>query len=191
MKKIPSLFARDGRHITREFHPDASWVVNGEGVATRKFDGTPVRIKEGRLFVRYDAKNGKTPPPDFVPCQEAPDPITTHFPGWVPATRPEDIWVREAYESALRLEVGLPDWTYEACGPRIGANQEGYNSHILIKHGSHVLIDAPRTYDDLLEFFGNINMEGIVWWRDINDVDCDKVKITGSALGVGHRKSKR
>jgi len=42
MKKIPSLFQRnyDGdRQVRNELVPGSEWVANGEGLATRKWDG--------------------------------------------------------------------------------------------------------------------------------------------------------
>ena len=178
MKKIPSLFAgaADGQALTREYHPLASWVVAGEGIATRKWDGTAVSSADGVLWARYDAKRGKPLPPGFVPCQD-PDPITGHHPGWVRATRPEDKWIREA-AAGLAWEDG----TFEACGPRIGGNRERLERHVLIRHGEEMLDDAPRDYAGLLAYFASHDIEGIVWWRDLADVDCDKV--TGAALGI-------
>lgn len=178
MKKIPSLFARDGAILTTEYHPLADWVIAGEGVATRKWDGTASRWADGQLWARYDSKRGKAPPAGFVACQD-PDPITGHWPGWVPATRPEDKWVREAAGDSV-----WQDGTYEAVGPRIGGNPEGLLAHQLIRHGSHALLDAPRDYDGLRAYFAEHDIEGVVWWRDLENVDCDKVKITGAALGV-------
>lgn len=177
MKKIASLFARDGAVLTTDYNPAALWVVNGEGVATRKWDGTAVRVADGQLWARYDAKSGKPLPSGFVACQE-PDPITWHRPGWVPATRPEDKWIREAASGSL-----WQDGTYEACGPRIGGNREHLESHTLIRHGAEILHDVPRDYRGLRLYFAHNDVEGIVWWRDSN-VDCDKIKITGAALGV-------
>lgn len=182
MKKIPSLFARDGSGLTADYHPSALWVVAGGGVATRKWDGTAVRWLDGQLWARYDAKGGKPTPPGFVECQE-PDPITYHRPGWVPATRPEDKWIREAAGATSRQ-----DGTYEACGPRIGGNPERLDSHVLIRHGALQLEDVPRTRDDLIAYFTEHDIEGVVWWRDSTNVDCDKVKITGAALGVRRRR---
>lgn len=181
MKKIPSLFARtpDGKTLTRDLNPAALWVAGGEGIATRKWDGTAVRWFDGKLWARYDAKRGKTPPADFVPCQPEPDPITGHFPGWVPATRPEDRWIREAAEGSL-----WQDGTYEACGPRIGGNAERLSGHVLIRHGAEILYEVPRDYDGLRRYFAHHDLEGVVWWRDPADLDCDKVKITGAALGI-------
>lgn len=182
MKKIASLFARSGAILTRDYHPDALWVVNGQGVATRKWDGTAVRVKGGKIYARYDAKGGKPWPPGFEPCQE-PDPITLHQPGWVEANRPEDKWIRAAADGSV-----WQDGTYEACGPRIGGNAEGLLSHVLLRHGDHVLDDVPRDYDGLVAYFTEHNIEGVVWWRDPACVDCDKIKITGAALGVRRRK---
>lgn len=99
MKKIPSLFARDGAELTTDYNPLASWVVSGDGTATRKWDGTAARWHAGQLWARYDAKRGKPLPPGFDACQD-PDPITGHHPGWVPASRPEDKWIRSAAESS-------------------------------------------------------------------------------------------
>lgn len=178
MKKIPSLFGRDGANLTHDYHPLAQWVVDGEGIATRKWDGTAARWHDDQLWARYDAKRGKPLPAGFDACQD-PDPITGHHPGWVPATRPEDKWIREA--------AGITTWqdgTYEACGPRIGANPERFNTHMLIRHGTHPLPDVPRDRDGLLAYFAAHDIEGVVWWRNIDDVHCDKVKITGAALGL-------
>lgn len=184
MKKIPSLFSRDvavPSILTRVPHPLAAWVFAGEGVATRKYDGTATRWADGKLWARYDAKRGKPLPPEFVPCQD-PDPITGHHPGWVPATRPEDKWIRQAC-----FHGSITDWTYEACGPRIGGNPEGFSEHVLIKHGVNVLTAVPRDWEGLVGYFTTYDIEGVVWWRDLADVDCDKVKITGAALGIRRR----
>lgn len=180
MKKIPSLFARDAAgDITREYNlPHVDWVLRGEGIATRKFDGTAVRWFGGQLWARYDAKRGKTPPPGFEPCQD-PDPITGHHPGWVPAARPEDKWIREAAG-----DTSWADGTYEACGPKIGRNPEGFETHVLIPHGHEVLVEVPLGFDELKAWLTGRGIEGIVWWRDRSDIDCAKVKITAGTLGT-------
>jgi hypothetical protein len=185
MKKISSLFARDPnnpRILTDIFHPDADWVVAGEGVATRKWDGTAVLVRGGKLFARYDVKHGKAAPPGFEPAQD-PDPSTGHHPGWVPAERPDDKWIRAAAEAA-KAAGQLDDGTYEACGPKIGGNPEGLIEHRLIRHGRDVLDAVPRDKAGLVEFFRANNIEGVVWWRRQGDDDCDKIKIIGEYLGV-------
>lgn len=190
MKKIPSLFMREGDKLTREFNPAAAWVVSGEGVATRKFDGTAVMVKDGALYARYDAKRGKPLPDGFLPCQE-PDLITGHHPGWVLADRVGDKWIREAARADGASVVGYANWTYEACGPKIGTNAEGFDTHLLIRHGAIILDDVPRDHEGLCDYLSEHDIEGVVWWRNASDQDCDKVKITGPALGVGRRAGKR
>jgi hypothetical protein len=182
MKKISSLFARDPnnpRILTDDYHPAAAWVVAGEGVATRKWDGTAVLVRSGLLFARYDVKRGKAAPAGFEPAQD-PDPNTGHHPGWVPAERPEDKWIRAAAEAAGSLDDG----TYEACGPKINGNPEGLADHRLIRHGHDVLDAVPCDKEALVDFFRANNIEGVVWWRRANDDACEKVKITAEALGV-------
>ncbi len=185
MKKIPSLFVRDDRgRLTSEYHPLADWVVRGDGHPTRKWDGTAVAVIDGVIYARYDAKSSKVPPGDFRPCQE-PDPVTGHWPGWVPATRPQDVWIREA---AGASPDSLADWTYEAVGPKIGGNPERLADHCLMKHGgSEIEYVVPVDRDGLVAFFEDRDVEGVVWWRDRADLDCDKIKITGAALGVRRR----
>lgn len=189
MKKIPSLFARTSDGVLTSTHnPLADWVLRGEGIATRKWDGTACRIADGVLWARYDCKRGKEPPEGFVPCQD-PDPITGHWPGWVPATRPEDKWIREA-AGEITTERYPQEWTYEACGPKIGGNKEKLDSHILIPHGHSVLPGVPLTFTALQDYFREHDIEGVVWWRDLMYQNCDKVKITGAALGIKRGGSK-
>jgi hypothetical protein len=185
MKKISSLFARDPsnpRVLTDEFHLDAAWVVAGEGIATRKWDGTAVLVRGSKLYARYDVKRGKTAPVGFEPAQD-PDPNTGHHPGWVPAERPEDKWIRATVEISNPTSL-LEDGTYEACGPKINGNPEGLLDHHLIRHGREVLQGVPRDKVGLVKFFSENNIEGVVWWRVQDDDTCEKIKITAEALGV-------
>ena len=182
MKKIISLFKRDyegTRLVYNEIVPGAEWVVNGEGVATEKIDGTSCLVR-GKFYKRYDAKKGKTPPATFEPAQEEPDPITGHWPGWIPVgDGPEDRWHREAFEG-----WDGADWTYELVGPKVQGNPYCLDQHRLWMHGAHILSNAPRTFDEIRTYLLNASWEGIVWWRDLDDVDCDKVKIKARDLGL-------
>jgi hypothetical protein len=175
MKKIISLFQRnyDGDRLVRnEITPGAEWVVAGEGVATRKYDGTCCMVRGGKLFKRYDAKRGKTPPPGFEPSQD-PDPVTGHWPGWVPVgDGPEDRWHREAMtvgpcwegsDITGRRLLQLPDGTYELVGSKVQGNPEGLSHHVLIPHGATKYPDCPRDFDGLKEWLSGSYIEGIVW----------------------------
>ncbi len=165
MKKIPSLFERDWENdrsrVTREVTPEGWWVAAGYGTPTRKRDGTACMVRDGRLFKRYDAKQGKVPPAGFEPCQD-PDTITGHWPGWVPVGEGgEDKHFRAAWDGCLGE---LSDGTYELCGPKIGGNPEGLEQLTFYRHGDEVLpADTPRDYDGLRAFFETHAIEGIVW----------------------------
>ena len=167
MQKIQSLFARnyDGdRKVRNEVVPGSEWVVQGEGVATRKFDGTCCRIKDGKLWKRYEVKRGKKPPAGFEPASEV-DPVTGKQQGWViVGIGPEDQYHREAFRSREAfgdLETG--DGTYELCGPKIQGNPEGFDSHVLVRHGVWKLEDAPRTFEEIRSYLLARDIEGIVW----------------------------
>lgn len=160
MQKIKSLFERNyntDRLVNENIVPGSEWVLNGEGVATRKWDGTCCKIENGKLYKRYDAKNGKTPPVGFIPAQD-PDPNTGHWPGWLLVGEGnEDKYFREAFQDHL------PDGTYELVGPKINGNKDQFNEHTLVLHGNDVLPDAPRTYHELKEWLRDKDIEGIVW----------------------------
>lgn len=161
MKKIISLYQRnyDGDRLVRnEVVPGAEWVLAGEGIATRKWDGTCCMSRGGKLYKRYDVKKGRLAPPNFEPAQD-PDPVTGHWPGWVPVGNgPEDRWYREAY-----VEGKIEDGTWELIGPKINGNPEHANGHYLYRHGAELLEGAPRTFSELREWFKTQDIEGIVW----------------------------
>lgn len=192
MRKIISLFQRnyDGdRRVRDELVPGAEWVPAGEGVATRKWDGTCCLIRDGRLFKRYDAKKGRTPPPDFEPAQDY-DEITGHLPGWVPVgDGSEDRWHREAFMRGCGVAeqagtagriVDLTAGTYELCGPKVQGNPEGFTEHWLVPHGQAMLREAPRTFAALRAYLADMNIEGIVWHHE----DGRMVKIKGKDFGI-------
>lgn len=176
MQKIPTLFQRnyDGDHFVRdEVTPGAEWVLAGEGVATYKYDGTCCKVAGGALWKRYDAKAftvnkpggeklpyDRKPPVGFIPAQE-PDENTGHWPGWLPVgDRPEDQWHREGLANFAGTP---PDGTYELCGPKIGTNREGCGKHMLFRHGSQIMENAPRHFDGLREYLENVSFEGLVY----------------------------
>lgn len=181
MKKTVSLFARnyDGDLLVRdEIVPGAEWVAAGEGVATRKFDGTCCLVRDGKLFKRFDAKAGKVPPENFEPAQPEADPNTGHWPGWVPVgDGPEDARHREAFSAAVG---SLKDGAYELCGPKVQGNPERYESHVLIRHGCEVLEDCPRSFDAIRDYLRSRDIEGVVWHHP----DGRMVKIKGKDFGL-------
>jgi hypothetical protein len=187
LKKIPSIFIRDwdGNRelVTDQKNPECLWVFSGEGVATRKWDGTCVRIKDGELWVRYDAKNGKPAPEGFEPAQDAPDPETKHWPGWVkPGNSPQYKWQRDAFERRIaRHEIsgGTLDGTYEVVGPHFQGNPEQFSEDQLVPHGVMREPDAPREFLALAEWFKGKDIEGIVWHHPDGRMAKIKVKDFG------------
>lgn len=192
MIKIKSLFQRnyDGdRQVRDEVVPGSEWVQAGEGTATRKFDGMGIKIHDGKVYQRYDAKTGRTPPADFQPAQEKPDPETGHWPGWVPVAKTMT-HVFEAISAFEKVFGVAGDGTYEVCGPKIGTrhgpNPENLESHVLCKHGAVVLLDVPTTFNELREYLVNKNIEGIVWWHP----DGRMVKIKSKDFGIERKHNK-
>ena len=193
MKKIPTLFRRDPanmRNILREVHPDCGWVIAGEGTATRKFDGTCVLIRGGKMFRRHELQPGKAAPEGFEPAMPEPDPETGKLVGWLPVgDGPEDRWHRDAMESGKIHGQSFPDWTYELCGPKVQGNPERFPGHTLVQHGRWRLPVVPTDYDDLRACLADHDIEGIVWWKDLNDPDCAKAKLKLRDFGLKRKSS--
>jgi hypothetical protein len=176
MKKIPSLFARnyDGDRLVRdEVVPGSEWVIQGEGIPTRKFDGTAILIQDGKIFQRYDAKKGRQPPSDFQPAQPEPDPVTGHWPGWILCTD------KRALE-AVANHNGYVDGTYELVGPKVNGNPERFEKHALVRHGSEVLGANPRSFESIRDFLDAHDYEGIVWHHPVGRM----VKIKKKDFGL-------
>ena len=183
MKKIISLFQRNyggDRLVRDEAVPGAEWVLAGEGVPTRKYDGTCCMVKAGVLYKRYDAKKGKEPPYGFVPAQE-PDPATGHWPGWVEVGNGnEDRWYREAV-GLTWPKANVPDGTYELVGPKVQGNPEAFEKHTIVPHGKEVIADLnPRNFENIKWQLSHGNIEGIVWHHP----DGRMVKIKAKDFGI-------
>ncbi len=186
MRKIISLFQRnyDGDRLVRdEIVPGAEWVVAGEGIATRKMDGTCCMIRGGKLFKRYDVKKGRAVPPGFEPAQE-PDETTGHWPGWLPVgDGPEDEWHREAMQFWIDSKHPIQDGTYELVGPKIQGNPEAWHRHGLIYHngvGLILSVQPPRTFEGIKDYLSDGLIEGIVWHHP----DGRMVKIKAKDFGI-------
>lgn len=160
MEKIPTIFVRNPenmRELLNEPHPDCDWVFNGEGVPTRKYDGTCVAIIKGEYFKRREVKPGKKAPENFVELMF--DPNTGKRVGWVPVdfSSKQDKYHIEAFD-------GQPDGTYELCGPKVQGNPEKYDKHILVSHGDAFQFDhCPTDYEELRQWLHLAAGEGVVW----------------------------
>lgn len=169
MRKIPTLFQRDPAdraHVLDAVTPGCEWVLAGEGVATRKYDGTCVMLDDdGEWWARREVKPGKKPPPDFQP--EEHDETTGKTVGWEPIEQsPFAKFHTEALGNPYeRRHVG----TYELLGPKINGNPERVEGHVLWWHNDAETAGptgTPRAAADvkaLVDRLGRQGWEGIVW----------------------------
>lgn len=116
MQKIPTMFVRDesakGHPVTPIIKPECQWVLDGEGVATAKIDGTNVKVEKGVLYKRQKPASGDYDEASYVPCVRA---------------DPADKWAWEAFDAAP-----VEDGIYELVGPKIQGNKHGYVHHRLV-----------------------------------------------------------
>jgi hypothetical protein len=165
MKKIPTLFKRDAndrRYVTDEVTPGCEWVLAGEGVATRKYDGTCTMLDDvGRWWARREIKPGKTEPANFR--AEEHDEVTGKTVGWEPIEQSPFV---KFWDDASKN--GLKPGTYELCGPKINGDPDRLGGHYLISHQKAEAIRLPPTLDyrtcaRAVTDLGAMGWEGIVW----------------------------
>lgn len=166
MRKIPTLFKRDfTRHgeIVDEYADGTEWVVQREGHATRKYDGTSVLIRSQKMYKRYELRPGKVAPEDFEQADY--DEKTGKATGWVQVGwGNEDKWHRAAIDGGDPDNVDLPDGTYELVGPKVQGNPERYETHTLVRHAeAEVYEDAPTEFTALRDWLEAKDIEGLVW----------------------------
>lgn len=183
MKKMSTVYEmnRDTGLVFDKVRPENQWVVDGEGVATIKKDGTSSAVINGKLYKRFDKKLNKKgyllskkqkgdfkPTPDMfrvlpegaIPCMETFDPVTFHFPHWIPVgDAPEDAFHMEAWNKQPNLEDG----TYELVGPKIGGNPHKFTEHVLLKHGTETVDVPDRSFEGLKAFVIAQVEEGLVF----------------------------
>lgn len=199
MKKIPTLFERVYENhrvadILDKVTEGMEWVLDGEGTATVKYDGSCCAIINGEFYKRYDAKKGKPIPDGAIKCQNEPDPITGHMPCWVKCDRnnPSDKWFWTAYDNYRELgkidgttkydterKYILPkvaDGTYEAVGKHFQGNPYNMDCDILMRHGDvHIKVD--RTFEGIKKYLFENYIEGIVFYDKYSIPAC-KIKRT-------------
>jgi hypothetical protein len=173
MRKIPTLFVRDftepsnGRYVTEEVTPGCEWVLAGEGVPTRKYDGTCVYYDGERWWARREVKPGKTQPPNFVPVDT--DDATGKTVGWEPVE--QSAFAKYHAEAVANAETGISGWprgTYELVGPKVNGNPERTDVHRLWAHAAADVLRQPTlTFDGIRKAVRAAaeedGMEGVVW----------------------------
>lgn len=170
MQKIPTLFRRDPDDLKRvlpEVNPECTWVLDGEGEATRKYDGTCVMLDDdGHWWARREVKPGKAAPSDFVPIST--DPTTGKTVGWEPIA--QSAFAKFHAEALVDSRESHRAGTYELIGPKVNGNPESTDGHELVWHADAEVLDTPRNHDDLRRWLlDHPQYEGIVWhWPQPN-----------------------
>jgi hypothetical protein len=165
MRKIPTLFVRDftepsnGRYVTEEVTPGCEWVLAGEGVPTRKYDGTCTYFDGERWWARREVKQGKTPPPNWVPLEA--DTTTGKTVGWEPMA--QSAFAKYHAEALADMPDEITPGTYELIGPKVNGNPEQLHHHWLMSHADATVLDAPRDFEGLAKHLADFEHEGIVW----------------------------
>jgi|SRR5882672_1123286 len=162
MKKIPTVFERDWdgdrSRVVDKVHSGCEWVLAGEGVATRKLDGTCCLVRGGNLYKRRELRKGDTSPPLFEVVNR--DDETDKTVGWLPCDiGSEDRWHMEAFSK----RNDWPDGTYELVGPKVQGNPEKWPTHELVTHGSIHEENPPRTFGGLKTWLAGRDIEGLVF----------------------------
>lgn len=163
MKKMPTVFDRDWddpRHpVVDSVNPLCDWVAAGEGIATRKYDGTCVMFDGVSWWARREVKPGKKPPEGFRPTEE--DLITGKVMGWEPI---KGSGFSKLLEEAVehRLENASVPGTYELCGPKINGNPEGLPYHVLFPHSLAERYEIPdRSFAGLRMLLTSAEFNGV------------------------------
>ena len=179
MQKIPTLFERDetkpGHPVVDQVKPECAWVLEGEGTATRKIDGTNVRIREGQLEKRQKPKDRDYDEASYVACRRG---------------APDDVWAFEAFDRFLGIQEeadrraifpdmaatqpvdvvdGRFDGIYELVGPKVQGNPHGLLHHRLVRvvpFDASLVVkrDALRRFDEIrTTLIDNPQWEGLVF----------------------------
>ena len=163
MNKIPTVFLRDPADRKRtlpEVNPVCQWVLDGEGVPTRKYDGTCVLLDEdGVWWARREVRPGRTRPPGYRPVMT--DEATGKTVGWEPMAN--SAYARYHAEAVATDHPRAPG-TYELIGPKVNGNPENVPAHTLVAHAEAEVFDTPRDFEGLRSWLlAHPTYEGIVW----------------------------
>lgn len=167
MKKIKTLFKKDPTNpalIIDEYNVDTEWVLNGEGIATRKYDGTSCAIIDGIFYKRLELKKGKEQPDGYIVADY--DDETGKTVGWIKVEdKPENKYHLIAYNK-LKESGQDKDGTYELLGYKIQGNPENYekDEYVLLNHDeAEVYYNVPTTLNEIKKWLQDKDIEGIVW----------------------------
>jgi hypothetical protein len=163
VNKIPTVFLRDPDDRKRtldEVNPVCQWVLDGEGVPTRKYDGTCVLLDEdGVWWARREVRPARQRPPGYRPVMT--DEVTGKTVGWEPIA--QSAYAKYHAEAVADGKARAPG-TYELIGPKVNGNPEGTAGHELVRHDDAERLDVPRDFAGLRDWLlAHPRIEGIVW----------------------------
>ena len=169
MQLIPTLFVREDGKLTSKVDPDCQWVLDGQGTATRQYDGVCLLKDADRWWVRHVAAPGETWPEPFAKCQYLDDGTVI---GWIPVDRSEYIEQLDDALSRYPADTQWPWETYELFGPDINGNPEEVPEHRLVFTFApsdavasvfDASVDAPRNFKGLRKWMATFDGKGVVW----------------------------
>lgn len=152
MRKIDTLFLRGNNFkVTPQVTKSCEWVLNGEGIATEKLDGTNVMVVlhlDGRHTVHKRVNPDKEEKKlDIQPVNMPVDPLDKN-----------DRYSIEAVDNFIKRypEHGLYGVIYgEVIGEKIQTNRYGLDYRIwipFIPPYVTIIPDVPRIYEDLKNY---------------------------------------
>jgi len=162
MKKIPTLFLRDDRthQVVNERTQGTDWVLDPMTIATRKWDGTACLWWNDKLFKRRTVPIDEKWPEGFSHVGLGSE--NGKIPGWIPIT-PDDKWHHEAL-NGMHYHLARRG-TFELVGPKINGNPEGYEKHVLIRHGDVVYDGIHFEFLALRDWLMGVEIEGLVFYH--------------------------
>jgi hypothetical protein len=170
VRKIPTLFKRDPddmKHVLPEVTPGCEWVLEGEGTATRKYDGTCVMFDGDYWWTRRELRPSAESPEGFLWADF--DEVTGKTVGWMPeASSGFSKYLHEALALGAGAGNEWPEGTYELCGPKVNGNPEGLAWHRLVRHAAaerYPAMNAPLGCDELRRALTALPWEGLVWYH--------------------------
>lgn len=194
MRKIPTLLERDPHNRSKVIFgavtPGCEWVLAGEGLPTRKFDGTccayaaPSNLSlEGQTayvtgadelagdpswWARREVKAGRPVPDRFIPVEH--DEVTGKTFGWEPVELSSYAKYHRQALAADPDKIYTPG-TYELVGPKVQGNPDGFDRHTLVRHGQQVVADLVGVGDlgtivSAVIEMRHAGLEGVVWHHE-------------------------
>jgi hypothetical protein len=168
MEKIPTLFMRNPANmklVMHEVNPEAAWVLEGNGIPTRKKDGTNIRVtvRNGRYTYVEKRRN---------PTRE--EKAAGAEPGYVDAS-PDDPADKHIFAAVSATNFdNWPDGasSCEALGPKIQGGIESDTPCLYpFSFLPEQLFDFPRrvTFECIRDYLAAHEIEGIVWHDQVNN----------------------